>query len=299
MQNKKSFIEQLPQVRGQYRFDVDISKMCWFSVGGPVAVFYKPADAEDLRSFFKQLPAEIPYFALGVGSNLLVKDEGFKGVVIRLGRDFNFVKVEENARIRSGAAMLDLNLAEIAAQNSISGLEFFAGIPGTIGGALAMNAGAYGVETKDVLISAKMVTRSGEILKLNNGDFGFKYRGHNLLYDGIFVEATFQGHLGNQMEIQKRIVEIQQARNSTQPVRTKTGGSTFKNPEGHKAWQLIDQAGCRGFKIGGAQVSEMHCNFFINTGDATAQDLIDLIAEVKRRVYQASGILLQEEIKIL
>lgn len=299
MLNRKSIVEQLPKTRGQYRFDVDISKLCWFSVGGTVSVFYKPVDTEDLQHFFQHLPSGIKYFVLGVGSNLLVRDEGFDGVVVRLGRDFNFATIAEDYKIRCGAAMLDLNLAEFAAQNSVSGLEFFAGIPGTIGGALAMNAGAYGSETKDVLIEAKMVARDGTLLTLANPDFGFKYRGHNLNREGVFVETLFQGQEGDPAEIQKRITEIQNSRNSTQPVRTKTGGSTFKNPEGHKAWQLIDQAGCRGLKIGGAQVSEMHCNFFINTGNATAQDLIDLIAEVKKRVYEDSGITLQEELKIL
>ena len=293
-----TILSRLPQVRGSYRENADLSKMCWFGVGGIANVFYKPQDAEDLSFFLKNKPKDIPHFVLGVGSNILISDSGFKGVVIRLGREFNYVKFEGDEVI-AGAATLDLNVAIASADNGYAGLEFLSGIPGTIGGALQMNAGAYGSEVKDILISAKAIDEDGNIIELKNHDFGFKYRGHNLNNPFIFTEATFQSNRGNAEEIKLKLNEIQEKRASTQPIRSKTGGSTFKNPDGIKAWELIDKAGCRGLKVGGAQVSEKHCNFFINTGDATAQDLEDLMNLVKKRVFETSGIMLHEEIKVI
>lgn len=293
-----TMLSRLPQVRGSYRENADLSKMCWFGVGGIADVFYKPHDTKDLSHFLKNKPKDIPHFVLGVGSNILISDSGFKGVVIRLGREFNYVKFESD-KVIVGAATLDLNVAIASADHGYAGLEFLSGIPGTIGGALQMNAGAYGSEIKDILISAQAVDEDGEIFTLNNEDFGFKYRGHNLSKSYIFTEATFKSELGNPEEIKAKLSQIQEKRASTQPIRSKTGGSTFKNPEGMKAWELIDKAGCRGLKIGGAQVSEKHCNFFINTGDATAQDLEDLIILVKKRVFETSGIMLHEEVKVI
>lgn len=293
-----TILSKLPEAKGVYRENAELSKMCWFGVGGVADVFFKPYDTEDLAFFLKNKPKDIPHFILGVGSNVLIRDSGFKGVVIRLGREFNYVKFGEE-KVIAGGATLDLNVAVHSAENGYAGLEFLSGIPGTIGGAIQMNAGAYGTEVKDVLISAKAVDEEGNIIELQNHDFGFKYRSHSLKIPYIFTEATFKSSLGNASEIKINLDEIQQRRISTQPIRSKTGGSTFKNPEGMKAWELIDKAGCRGLEIGGAQVSEKHCNFFINTGHATAEDLEDLISEVKNRVFNNSGILLQEEIKII
>lgn len=291
-------VSRLPTVRGEYRFDASLAKFCWFQIGGNANVLYKPADIEDLSSFIQKLPKEIPYFVFGVGSNLLISDSGYDGVAIRLGRNFNYANFD-GQRVTSGAATLDLNLALASADNNLGGLEFLSGIPGTIGGALAMNAGAYGKETKDVLISAKVVSPSGAVLELPVEEIQYKYRGKGLGKDYIFVEGTFQGCEDTSDIIHKRITNIQEQRASSQPIRSRTGGSTFKNPDGHKAWELIDKAGCRGLIIGGAQVSEMHCNFFINIGTASANDMISLIKTVKDRVFLNSGILLEEEIKII
>lgn len=294
-----STLSKLPTVRGEYRENCNLGKFCWFKVGGDADVLYKPQDAEDLQAFFKGLPADVEYFVFGVGSNLLVRDIGYRGVAIRLGREFNYARVTDNGTVIAGAAMLDVNLADFCAEHAMAGLEFYAGIPGTIGGALAMNAGAYGSETKDVLISAKAVNRSGEMRVFKVNELGYTYRHKGISDDWVFIEAEFKASHGDMDEIKKNIQEIQTARSATQPIRTKTGGSTFKNPEGHKAWQLIDAAGCRGLKIGGAKVSEMHCNFFINDGGATASDLENLIKEVQKRVFENSGIRLETEIKII
>jgi UDP-N-acetylmuramate dehydrogenase len=294
-----SLLSKLPAVRGEYRENCNLGKFCWFKVGGDADVLYKPQDAEDLQAFFKGLPEDVDYFVFGVGSNLLVRDSGYRGVAIRLGREFNYARVTDQGTVIAGAAMLDVNLADFCAEHGLSGLEFYAGIPGTIGGALAMNAGAYGSETKDVLISAKAVNRSGEMRIFKVDELGYTYRHKGISDEWVFVEAEFKVTPAKVDEIKAKIQEIQISRNSTQPIRTKTGGSTFKNPEGHKAWQLIDAAGCRGLKIGGAKVSEMHCNFFINDGDATATDIENLIKEVQNRVFTNSGIQLEPEIKII
>ena len=233
---------------------------------------------------------------IGVGSNLLVRDGGVPGVVLRLGRDFATIKAE-GTEIESGAAALDVNVALSAKLASIEGLEFYAGVPGSIGGAVRMNAGAYGKETKDVLIWAEAADETGKLHRLTRDDLGFQYRHSNLPPDWICLRARFQGQSGDPEVIAQRMEEIQQQRADSQPIRTRTGGSTFKNPEGHKAWQLIDAAGCRGLTRGGAMVSEMHCNFLINRGDATAADLEELGEEVRAKVKAASGITLEWEIR--
>ncbi len=288
----------MPNLRGRIRSNASLAKMCWFGVGGEVAYLFQPADTEDLVYFIKNMPANLSYFVFGVGSNIIIRDSGYNGIAIRLGRGFNYISHEEKV-VRVGGAVLDLNVALFSQENSISGLEFLSGIPGTIGGAIAMNAGAYGKEIADILLSVKGVNAAGEVISLANHELGLEYRKNKVAKDYIFIEATFVAERGNQEEIARRIKEIQVQRGSTQPVKSKTGGSTFKNPVGKKAWQLIDEAGCRGLQIGGAQVSEMHCNFFINTSDATAQDLIDLIQTVKDKVFNNSGIMLEEEIKIV
>lgn len=289
-------IDRLPEVRGRYTENADLSKVTWFRVGGVADVLYKPADLDDLRHFLQFAPLEIPVFVLGVGSNLLIRDGGFRGVVIRLGGGFADVTVD-GTTVTAGAAALDLNVAKTAAKAGIAGLEFLSGIPGTIGGALRMNAGAYGSETKDVLTHAWAVSRDGDLHELTNDDMGFTYRHNALPEDWIFVKGQFRGKPGDVSEIQARMEDIQTKRAESQPIRSRTGGSTFKNPEGNKSWQLIDAAGCRGLTHGGAQVSEQHCNFLINTGDATATDLEDLGEEVRARVKKQSGIELHWEIK--
>lgn len=268
----------------------------WFGVGGNAQVLFKPEDTEDLAYFLKRIEPDVPVTVLGVGSNVIVRDGGIKGVVVKLGRAFNTVNTGGEI-VEAGAAVLDLNLARYAANHGRTGLEFFSGIPGTVGGALAMNGGAYGYETKDVLMKAEAVTRKGEVLTLGIDDMNYSYRHYGGPAGVIFTRAWFKTGHDLPETINERMTEIQAMRETTQPIREKTGGSTFKNPDGHKAWKLIDQAGCRGLTIGGAQMSELHCNFMINTGGATAADLEKLGDEVIRRVKEHSGVTLEWEIK--
>ena len=290
----------LPTIRGRYTENADLSKTNWFRVGGNAEVLFKPADLEDLQHFLKNKPANCPVTVLGVGSNIIVRDGGIDGGVIKLGREFASIDNDANI-LQVGSAALDLNVALFAADNGIAGLEFLSGIPGTIGGAIAMNGGAYGTETKDILVKAQAVDHDGNLHEYTNQELRFTYRKCGALLEKplIFTKAWLQGKAGKPEEIHARIAEIKAAREDSQPIRSRTGGSTYKNPEGHKAWQLIDQAGLRGYSIGGAQVSEKHCNFFINTGTATAKDLEDLILHVQKTVLEKSGIKLEPEIKII
>lgn len=290
------FQQALPLIRGQYRFDAPLSGTNWFRVGGPADVLFKPADTADLAHFMRHKPSDLAVTVLGVGSNLILRDGGIAGVVIRLGRGFTQAEMEGDHFV-AGAALLDVHLAGMAAQQGRAGLEFFAGIPGTVGGALAMNAGAYGREVRDVLRRAEAVTPEGEIITLDVSDMHYSYRHYGGPKGLIFTRGWFSTAPGDKTAIEARIAEIQAAREATQPIRERTGGSTFKNPEGHKAWQLIDAAGCRGLKIGGAQMSTLHCNFMINTGDAKASDLEALGEEVIARVKAHSGITLEWEIR--
>jgi len=278
------------------RENADLAKINWFQVGGRAEVLFKPEDAGDLAEFFAGKPNDIPTTIIGVGSNLLIRDGGIDGVVIRLGRGFADCEAQGD-RLIVGAACLNSNAVLVAKEHNIGGLEFLSGIPGSIGGALAMNAGAYGVETKDVLIEAEAVDQQGNIHKLTPAQLKYSYRHSELPEGWIFTKATLQGKIENSDVIAARIAEISASRSSTQPIRSRTGGSTFRNPPEKKAWQLIDEAGCRGLQIGGAQMSELHCNFMINTGDATAYDLESLGEEVRKRVFAHSGIMLQWEIK--
>jgi len=293
----------LPQVRGQLLRGESLAPFTWFRVGGPADALFLPADADDLSSFLAALPAEIPVLPIGVGSNLIVRDGGIAGVVIRLaGRAWAQIEVLEGARVRAGAGALDSMVAKAAAKAGIGGLEFYAGIPGTIGGALTMNAGCYGRETTNVLVEAVALDRTGERVTLSHSDFGFTYR-HNALPDGlIFLEAVFQGAPDDPLAVTARMAEITARREASQPIREKTGGSTFKNPigaDGEKlsAWKLNDEAGMRGHRRGGAQVSELHANFLINTGDATAADIEGLGEDVRAAVKAKHGIELEWEIK--
>jgi len=287
----------MPELRGRLLANESLAPLTWFRVGGPAQVLFTPADEDDLAYFLARLPRHLAVTVIGVGSNLIVRDGGIEGVVIRLGpKGFGTVEARDD-HVVAGAAALDKRVAEMVAAANISGLEFYFGIPGTIGGALRMNAGANGGETKDVLVQARGVTRDGEIITFSNADMRFTYRGNGVDSSVIFTQATYRGTQAAAEAIRARMNEVQQHRETAQPIREKTGGSTFKNPPGHSAWKLIDAAGCRGLIIGGAMVSEMHCNFLINTGAATAHDIEQLGETVRARVLAHSGIDLQWEIK--
>jgi UDP-N-acetylmuramate dehydrogenase len=287
----------MPELRGRLLANQSLAELTWFRVGGPAQVLFTPADADDLGYFLAHLPGEIAVYVVGVGSNLIVRDGGMPGVVIRLSpRGFGEASAEGDF-VSAGTAALDKRVAEIAASANISGLEFFFGIPGTVGGALRMNAGANGAETKDVLIEASGIGRDGRKLQFGHVDMKFAYRNSGVDASVIFTSARFRGAIAAPDAIRARMNEVQTHRETAQPIREKTGGSTFKNPPGHSAWKLIDAAGCRGLRVGGAQVSEMHCNFLINTGSATGHDIETLGETVRTRVKEHSGIELHWEIK--
>jgi len=285
-------------IRGRLTANQPLSEITWFRVGGPAQLFFQPADEEDLSFFLKNLPEDVRVTTIGLGSNLLIRDGGLDGVVIRLSaRGFGAVEILDNSRIRVGTALPDARVAQAAAEAGIDGLTFYSGIPGGIGGALYMNAGCYGTETRDRMVELRAVLRSGEIVTLTNADMSYLYRKSNGPRGAVFVSAVYQGTPGDPEEIKARMREITERREASQPIRSRTGGSTFKNPEGHSSWKLIDAAGCRGLKIGDAQVSEMHCNFLLNTGNASAHD-IELLGEtVRNRVRAHSGIGLRWEIR--
>ncbi len=288
----------MPELRGRLLPNQPLAPYTWFRAGGPAQVLFNPADEADLAYFLKNLPAEVPVTTIGLGSNMIVRDGGVEGVVIRLGgRAFGEISVEESARIRAGACAPDVKVARAAADAGIAGLAFFRGIPGSIGGALRMNAGAHGGETTDVLVEARGVDRLGNIRVFTHADMGFKYRSSAAPADVIFTQALFQGRPGVAEDILAEMDRITATREAAQPIKEKTGGSTFKNPPGEKAWQLIDKAGCRGLVHGDAQVSEMHCNFLINRGAATGAEIEALGEEVRRRVKETSGVELEWEIK--
>jgi UDP-N-acetylmuramate dehydrogenase len=295
-QTADRLIERLPPVRGRLTENAPLAPVTWFRVGGAAEILFRPADAEDLAAFLAAKPSDVPVTVIGVASNLLVRDGGVKGVVIRLGRGFVEIR-SEGSEVEAGAGALDLNVALTAQQDGIAGLEFMSGIPGTVGGGLRMNAGAYGREINDVLLSAVALDGKGARHALAPAALGLGYRHCGLPEDWIFVAARFAGEAGDPVAIGRRMAEIQAAREASQPIRARTGGSTFANPAGEKAWELIDRAGCRGLRMGGAAVSEKHANFLINTGDATAADLESLGEEVRRRVHETTGILLRWEIR--
>lgn len=291
-----SYLENLPHVRGRLVEGACLSRLSWFRTGGPAEVLFEPADEADLVNFLRRLSSDVPVTVIGVGSNLLVRDGGVKGVVIRLGRAFADIRMRGDI-VKAGAAAMDVHVAKAAARAGVAGLEFLVGVPGTVGGALRMNAGAYGQEIKDVLAHAHAVDRYGHIHEFRSSDFGFSYRHTKIRPDMIFLSASFHVRSGQPEEVQARMVEINDQRKDTQPIGTRTGGSTFKNPKGKKAWELIDAAGCRGLKVGDAQVSEKHCNFLINLGEATAADVENLGELVREKVRSHSGIELQWEIQ--
>ncbi len=287
----------LPQLRGRLLTNERLAPLTWFRVGGPAQALFMPEDEDDLAYLLANLPRDIPVTIIGLGSNLIVRDGGVPGVVIRLGRGFNEVKVEPDNRVRAGTAVPDLRVAKAAQEAGVAGLAFMRGIPGAVGGALRMNGGAYGTETKDVLIEARGVDRAGHVRVIAHADMHFGYRHCGVPDDVVFTQALFQGRPGEPAAIAAEMEKITASREATQPVKSRTGGSTFKNPLPHRAWQLIDAAGCRGLIVGGAQVSELHCNFLINLGNATAADIEALGEEVRRRVREQNGIELEWEIK--
>jgi UDP-N-acetylmuramate dehydrogenase len=287
----------MPALRGRLLPNQSLAELTWFRVGGPAQVLFMPEDEGDLAYLLARLAADIPVTVIGLGSNLIVRDGGVAGVVIRLGRAFGDIAIENGTRVRAGAAVPDVRVAKAAQEAGIAGLAFLRGIPGAVGGALRMNGGAYGGETKDVLVEARGVDRAGSVKVFANADMHYGYRHCGVPEDVIFTQALFQGRPGDAEAIAAEMDKITSSREATQPIKSRTGGSTFKNPPGQKAWQLIDAAGCRGLVVGDAQVSEMHCNFLINRGSARAADIEALGEEVRRRVRETSGVELEWEIK--
>lgn len=289
-------LDRLPTVRGSYEPFAMLAPTTWFRVGGPAEVLYTPADTEDLATFMRSKPTDVPVTVIGLASNLLIRDGGIPGITIKLGRAFNTIEVD-GTTLRCGGSAVDASVATTARDHRIAGLEFLTGIPGTIGGAVRMNAGAYGREIQDVLVSATAMDETGKLHKLTREDLGFSYRHCSTSADWVFIGAELKGITGSADKITERIREIRAEREDAQPVQSRTGGSTFANPSEAKAWELIDRAGCRGLIRGGAAVSEKHCNFLINTGTATASDLEGLGDEVRRRVLDVTGIPLTWEIR--
>ncbi len=294
-------LDFLPEVRGKYRESAPLAKSVWFQTGGNAEVLYKPEDAEDLLNFFSRISKEIPIQILGVGSNIIIRDGGISGVTIKLGRNFTNIEIlsEQNGIVllKCGAATLNSSLTSFCIENEIGGLEFLSGIPGCIGGALAMNAGAYNKEVKDVLSYAQLALRDGSMVNLSVNDLRYKYRKSNHPEGAVFLSGVFVGYKQDKAVIAANVADIQKKREESQPIRSRTGGSTFKNPEQAKAWELIDRCGLRGYKLGGAMVSEKHCNFMINTGDATSSDIENLGEFVRKKVMETTGISLEWEIK--
>jgi UDP-N-acetylmuramate dehydrogenase len=287
---------RMPDLRGRMLANAPLSDITWFRVGGPAQVLFTPADEADLAYFLARLPGEVPLVVIGLGSNLLVRDGGVPGVVVRLGRGFAKIEVEPEHRLRAGAVVPDVKLARAAADAGLEGLAFYRGVPGSVGGALRMNAGAHGRETKDVLVEARAVDRAGTMHALSLEAMGLTYRHCSVPADWIFTQGLFQGAPGDPAAIQRQMEEVAEYREANQPIRERTGGSTFKNPPGSSAWKLIDAAGCRGLRVGGAKVSEMHCNFLINDRNASAEDIERLGETVRARVRETSGVTLSWEI---
>ena len=289
--------DTLPNVRGKLTHDAPLAKLVWFKSGGQADWLFEPADADDLIAFLADLEPDVPVMALGFGSNMIVRDGGVPGVVVRLGKSFAKVEALDDVTLRCGGGASGILVSSTARDKGIGGLEFLRSIPGTVGGFVRMNGGAYGREVKDVLVDCEVVLRNGERTTLTPADLSYTYRHSELPEGAVVISATFRGHPEAPAIVQAEMDRISEAREASQPLRTKTGGSTFKNPDGHKAWQLVDAAGCRGLVLGGAQVSEKHTNFLINMGDATSSDIEALGEEVRRRVKESSGVELEWEIQ--
>lgn len=287
----------LPPVRGKLTANAPLAPLVWFKAGGSAQWLFEPKDTEDLQAFLKDLDPAIPVMALGLGSNMIVRDGGVAGVVIRLGKPFAKVTAHEDLTLECGGGASGILVSSTARDAGIAGTEFLRSIPGTVGGFVRMNGGAYGGEVKDILVTCDVVLRDGTLRTLTNAELGYTYRHSELPAGAVVVAARFQGRAGDPVEIQAEMDRISASREASQPLRSKTGGSTFKNPDGTSAWKLVDEAGCRGLQLGGAQVSEKHTNFLLNTGDATASDIEALGEEVRRRVKEASGVTLEWEIQ--
>ncbi len=287
---------RMPELRGRLLANLPLDTQSWFRVGGPAQVLFMPQDENDLAYFLRNLPADILVTVIGASSNLIIRDGGIAGAVIRLGKGFNDIAVEDGHKVRAGTAALDAHVARVAQKVGIAGLAFLSGIPGSIGGALRMNGGAFGGETKDVLIEARGIDRAGNARTFSNADMGFTYRNSNAPADIVFVGALLQGRAGDPAAIEGEMAEIKRKREASQP-KNMTCGSTFKNPPGNSAWKVIEAAGCRGLTVGGAQVSDKHCNFLINMGGAKAADIEALGEMVRERVKAHSGVELEWEIK--
>lgn len=289
---------KLPEpILGEYKFNYPLAKLTWFKVGGPAEVLFKPLNTLDLAFFLKNKPATLPYYVLGAGSNIIIRDGGIDNVTIKLGREFSYVHKISPELLAVGAATLNYNVVQYCMENSIAGFEFMIGIPGSVGGGVKMNAGAYGSEFKDIISSITAIDSKGNIVILSNNEIGFSYRKNSMPEDLIVVEAVFNIKPGNTEEIRSKVQEINEKRNKTQPVKSKTAGSIFKGGNNYKAWELIEKAGLRGYKIGDAQISELHCNFMINTGNSTAKELESLGNYVRDKVFQYTGETLEWEIK--
>ena len=286
-----------PQVRGKLTPDAPLAPLVWFKSGGAAQLLFEPADKADLVAFLAQLDPEVPVMALGLGSNMIVRDGGIPGVVVRLGKAFAKVERLDETSLRCGGGASGILVSSTARDAGIAGIEFLRSIPGTVGGFVRMNGGAYGREVKDILVDCEVVLRSGEVITLDRAALAYQYRHSDLPDQAIVINATFRGQPGDPKAIQAEMDRIAQSREESQPLRSRTGGSTFKNPPGHKAWALIDASGCRGMTLGGAQVSEKHCNFLLNTGDATSSDIEALGEEVRRRVAEKTNIMLEWEIQ--
>lgn len=287
----------LPQVSGKLKADAPLAPLVWFKSGGAAEWLFEPKDLADLQGFLRDLDPSVPVMALGLGSNMIVRDGGVPGVVIRLGKAFAKVTFVDDVTLECGGGASGILVSSTARDNGIAGVEFLRSIPGTVGGFVRMNGGAYGGEVKDILIDCDVVLRDGSLVTLGNADLGYTYRHSELPEGAVVVAARFKGRPGEPEAIQAEMDRISASREASQPLRSKTGGSTFKNPEGHKAWQLVDEAGCRGLTLGGAQVSEKHTNFLLNVADATSSDIEALGEEVRRRVKEKSGVTLEWEIQ--
>ena len=290
-------VATVPQVRGKLTENAPLAPLVWFKSGGTAQYLFEPADEEDLVSFLRDLDPQVPVMALGLGSNLIVRDGGVPGVVVRLGKAFAKIQQLDETTLRCGGGASGILVSSTARDHGIAGLEFLRGIPGTVGGFVRMNGGAYGREVSDILVSARLVLRSGEVVEWPLEKLGYTYRHSEIPQGSVVVSATFQGVPGKPEAIAAEMDVIARTREESQPLRSRTGGSTFKNPQGHKAWVLVDAAGCRGLTMGGAQVSEKHCNFLLNIGSATSADIEALGEEVRRRVLETSGITLEWEIQ--
>ena len=284
---------------GKITFNESLSKFSWFNLGGPAKILFRPKDINELSFFLKQIKDKGRIKVLGAGSNILIRDGGFEGVIIKFGKSFSHISLKDKNKIIAGASALDKNVSNFALENSLTGFEFLACIPGTIGGAIRMNSGCYEEDISKILISVQAIDLNGTLKIIPASDIRFSYRGSNLDDNLIFVSATFQGKIDNKLNIEKKIISLTEKKKNSQPTQIKTCGSTFKNPEKNKAWELIKKSGCAGMKIGGAEISKKHCNFFLNSGNAKSNDLEELIKQVRKKVFNKTGINLELELQII